>query len=245
MHRRAQLRIEKEHGPSVYPANVHHAALDSALFAEQGPPLPSHHRMHDRVLGADDEAALVNQAQSGDRDAFSSLISDYRETLYRLVLRITRNHEDAEDAVQDAILKAHANLSKFQGRARFSTWISRIAINEALMNRRKNKRMNQVPLEVPVQAEESIARFPELERRGDDPEVLYARMEVREMMWQAARGLLPMYQAVFFLARVRGCTNQETADELEVSVATVKARLHRACKQLREKLNPISGALPC
>jgi len=70
-------------------------------------------------------------------------------------------------------------------------------------------------------------------------------MEVREMMLKATRRLLPMYQVVFFLARVRGSTNQETADELELSAATVKARLHHACKQLRENLNPIGGALPC
>ncbi len=245
MHRRAQLRIEKEHGPSVYPLSVHHAALDSALFADQEPPLPSHQRMHDRVSEADAEAALVNQARSGDRDAFSSLISGHLEILYRLVLRITRNHEDAEDAVQDAILKAHANLSKFQGRARFSTWISRIAINETLMKRRKHRHRKHVPLEDLTQAEEFNVCSCELELRQKDPEALYARMEVREMILQAARSLLPMYQAVFFLARVRGCTNQETADELELSVATVKARLHRACKQLREKLNPIGGALPC
>lgn len=245
MHRRTQHRIEKENGSSAYRMNVHLASLDSALFAEQEPPLPSHQRMHDRVSEADAEAALVNQARSGDRNAFSSLVSGQRKTLYRLVRRITRNHEDAEDAVQDAVLKAHANLSKFQGRARFSTWISRIAINEALMKRRKNERKKQVPLEVLVQTQEFIVRFPELERRGDDPEALYARMEVREMMLQAARSLLPMYQAVFVLARVSGCTNQETADELELPVATVKARLHRACKQLREKLPPICEALPC
>ncbi len=96
-----------------------------------------------------------------------------------------------------------------------------------------------------TQAEESNVCSCESELRQEDPEALYARLEVREMMLQAARSLLPIYQAVFFLARVRGCTNQETADELELSVATVKARLHRACKQLREKLNPIGGALPC
>jgi len=245
MHSEAQQRIEKEPCPSLYPEAAHDTVLDSPLFAIQEPPLPGQPRLRARAAEADAEPALVDRARLGDREAFSSLISDHLKTLYRLALRITRNHEDAEDAVQDAILKAHANLHQFEGRARFSTWIGRIAINEALMKRRKYSTRKHVPLEELTQADELIVRIPELKRRADDPEALYARTEVRGMLLQAARSLLPMYQAVFFLARVRGCTNQETADELELPVATVKARLHRACKQLREKLTPTSGALPC
>jgi RNA polymerase sigma-70 factor (ECF subfamily) len=202
-------------------------------------------RMQDGASEIDNETALLNQAQSGDPDAFSSLVSGHLQTLYRLVLRITRNHEDAEDSVQDAILKAYVNLPQFQRRARFSTWIGRIAINEALMRLRKHKVMKRVPLEVVFQAKEPNDRSPELEQHRDDPETLYARQEVRELMMEAAGSLQPMYQAVYYLAQVRGCTIQETAKELELSIAAVKARLHRARKQLREKLNPIGGALPC
>lgn len=245
MHSKAQQRIEQEHRPSSYPEAAHDPALDSPLFAIEEPPLPGQPRLRDRAAEAEAEAVLVDRARLGDRDAFSSLISDHLKTLYRLALRITRHHEDAEDAVQDAILKAHANLHQFEGRARFSTWIGRIAINEALMKRRKHSTRKHVPLEELTQADELIVRIPELERRADNPEALYARMEVREMLLQAASSLLPIYQAVFFLARVRGCTNQETAAELELPVATVRARLHRACKQMREKLTPMSRALPC
>ncbi len=245
IHRGAQLRIKKEHGTSANSANVQHTSLDLALFADHESLPPSNRPMQERISGTDDEAALLNQAQSGDKDAFSSLISRYLETLYRLALRITRNPEDAEDTVQEAILKAYANLSQFQRRARFSTWITRITINEALMKLRKHKLMKRVPWEDLVQDEEFNGHFRELERRRDDPEALYARQEVRALMIQAVGSLLPMYQVVFFMAQVRGCTNQETAKELELSVATVKARLHRAYKQLREKLNPIGGALPC
>jgi RNA polymerase sigma-70 factor (ECF subfamily) len=201
--------------------------------------------MQEGASEIENETALLNQAQAGDRDAFSSLVSGQLQTLYRLVLRITKNHEDAEDSVQDAILKAYANLPQFQRRARFSTWIGRIAINEALMRLRKHKSMKWVPLEDVVQAKESNDRSPELEQHGDNPETLYARQEVRELMMEAAGSLQPIYQTVFYLAQVRGCTLQETAKDLELSVAAVKARLHRARKQLREKLNPIGGALPC
>lgn len=199
-----------------------------------------HRRVQQRI---DREAALVSQARSGDPDALARLMEGHSQILYRLVLRITRNHEDAEDAVQDAVLKAQANLPKFRGRAQFSTWIARIAINEALMKLRKNKRTREVPLEVPTQTQGFNGRTPELKQRGEDPEALYARLEISERLWRAVRSLLPVYQAAFFLTRVRGCTNQETADELKISVATVKVRVCRACKQLREKLSPTGEAL--
>ena len=216
----------------------------SPLLNQESLPARSR-RMQAGASELDSETALVDRAQSGDRDAFSSLVSGHLQTLYRLVLRITRNHEDAEDSVQDAVLKAYANLPQFQRRARFSTWIGRIAINEALMRLRKHKVMKLVLSEDALLANDSNDRSPELEHHVDDPETLFARQEIRELMMRAAESLLPVYQQVLYLAQVRGCTLQETAKELELSVAAVKARLHRARKQLRKKLNPIGRALPC
>ena len=90
----------------------------SPLLNQESLPARSR-RMQAGASELDSETALVDRAQSGDRDAFSSLVSGHLQTLYRLVLRITRNHEDAEDSVQDAVLKAYANLPQFQRRARF------------------------------------------------------------------------------------------------------------------------------
>jgi RNA polymerase sigma-70 factor, ECF subfamily len=245
MDRRTQLRTQKENGFRVPRVNVDLLSLDLARPAERAYHFsPKQHRP-DAASETDAEAALVHLARSGDRDAFSNLISGHCKTLYRLALRITRNHEDAEDVVQDAILKVQANLSRFQGRARFSTWITRITINEALMKLRRNKRRKQVPLEVPVQAEEFDVGYRELEMSQEDPEAVYARMEMRNKILRAARSLLPVDQAVLIQTRVRGCTNQETADALGLSLTTVKARLHRASKFLREKLNPVSEGPPC
>lgn len=237
-----QLQLDQDLGRNMHPGNLQHAAGNSALIAETQRRLQT--RRHGYAAGSetDTEAALVDRAQSGDRDAFSNLVSGQCKTLYRLVLRITKNHEDAEDVVQEAILKAHSKLSQFAGRARFSTWMGRIAINEALMKLRRNKRKRQVPLDVPAQAERWMVPFPKLER-GGDPETLYARMEVRQLTLQAVRSLLPKYQAVF-LARVTGCTNRETADALGLSVAAVRARLRRAGKQMRKKLTPICESCP-
>lgn len=234
MHRKTQLGIKQGNGSR---AHAQWAPVGAAFFAEaeKGHGLPDGHNGRS---AADGEATLVSQAQAGDADAFSTLVCGHLQTLYRLALRITRNREDAEDVVQDAILKAHANLSGFQQRARFSTWITRIAINEALMTLRRHKRMKRVPLEVPVPSEESDDRSWELPLDQEDPEALYARMQVREKLLQAARSLSPAHQAVFVLAYMRGCTNQETADRLGLSVATVKSRLHRARKQVCAKLDP-------
>jgi RNA polymerase sigma-70 factor (ECF subfamily) len=245
MHRRTQFRTAEENGTGTARVNAEFAAVESSFCAEQVPRLPPEPPGQEQVSEIDAEAALVHRARSGDREAFSDLISGHCQSLYRLALRITRHREDAEDVVQDAILKAHANLSRFQGRARFSTWITRITINEALMKLRRNKHRKQVPLEVPVRAEEFDVRYRELEASRENPEAVYVRMEMRNKLLQAARSLSPVDQAVLFQTRVRGCTNQETADALGVALTTVKARLRRACKQLRERLNPISETLPC
>jgi RNA polymerase sigma-70 factor (ECF subfamily) len=190
----------------------------------------------------DGEAALLDRAQAGDRDAFSALVCSHLGTLYCLVRRITRNREDAEDAVQDAILKAFENLPQFQRRARFSTWISRIAINEGLMKLRRRRLTDPAPGNNVLEPEELSPRAPSTEQYGMNPEALYAWREIEGLMLHAAGSLLPMYHAVFYLTQVKGCTNEEAAKQLAVSVSTIKSRLHRARKQLRERMNWIERA---
>ena len=245
MQLKAQLGIEKKNGHGAHSVNAGPAAPGSARLPDQETPSLGRLSTPARDRKADEEAALLNQARSGDPDAFSNLISGCLETLHRLVLRITKNHQDAEDVVQETIFKAHANLSRFEGRARFSTWISRIAINEALMNRRKHRHWKYVSLEDLTAADGLAVCSYDREQLQVNPEALYARQEIQERLLEAVRSLLPMYQAVYSLTRVRSCTIQETADELEISVAAVKARLHRASKQLREKLAPVCQTSPC
>src|ERR1051326_6119092 len=91
-----------------------------------------------------DESNLVLAAKSGSREAFAILTSQYYQNIYRLALRITRNREDAEDAIQESLLKAYCKLGQFQGSSRFYTWLARIAMNEALMRLRKKRSDRQV-----------------------------------------------------------------------------------------------------
>jgi RNA polymerase sigma-70 factor, ECF subfamily len=190
---------------------------------------------------SDHETALLSQAQSGDKEAFVALLSGHLHSLHAIALRITRSYEQAEDTVQDAVLKAYIHLPQFQAQARFSTWISRIAVNEALTSLRKHKRAVLVPLGELGHAEELRARSGQWKQRQDDPESLCARQEVRESLIRAVGSLLPPYRAAFVLTQVKGCTIQEVAEQLQLTIPTVKTRVHRARKQLREELSRIPG----
>src|SRR5579875_704072 len=94
-----------------------------------------------------DETALLNQARVGDREAFGLLVQQYYQNIFQLAFRITRNREEAEDALQEAVLKAQCNMGKFQGNSRCSTWHARIAINEALIRLRSQRTHREVLLD--------------------------------------------------------------------------------------------------
>jgi RNA polymerase sigma-70 factor, ECF subfamily len=162
-------------------------------------------------------------------------VQDCQQRAFRLAFRITRNQEDAEDAQQEALLKAHRNLDQFQGRARFTTWISRIAINEALMCLRKRRSAVQVPLEDVFQEDEASVNF-ELHSNIQDPETAYSQKELRNMLTQAIAGLRPLHREVFLLRAVESLSVVDTAKALQVSVSTVKTRMRRARRELKEIL---------
>jgi RNA polymerase sigma-70 factor (ECF subfamily) len=163
-------------------------------------------------------------------------VQDCQQRAFRLAFRITRNQEDAEDAQQEALLKAHRNLDQFQGRARFTTWISRIAINEALMCLRKRRSVVQVPLEDVFQEDEAASANFELHSNIQDPETAYSQKELRNMLTQAIAGLRPLHREVFLLRAVESLSVVDTAKALQVSVSTVKTRMRRARRELKEIL---------
>lgn len=184
------------------------------------------------------ETALINQAQSGDKDAFLALADRYRLRLRAVALRITRSHEQAEDTVQETMLKAYLHLHQYQSRAQFSTWISRIAVNEALTTMRKHRRAALVPFDEMSAADELRALSVTANHHQQDPESMCASLEVRDSLLQAVGSLTPRYRTVFVLTQLKGCTAAEVAEKLHLTVPAVKARVHRARKQLREKLRP-------
>ena len=167
-------------------------------------------------------------------------LQNCQQRAFRLAFRITRNQEDAEDAQQEALLKAHRNLNQFEGRARFTTWISRIAINEALMCLRKRRAVVHVPLEDVVPEDDATPTNFELHSNIQDPETAYSQKELRNLLTQAIAELRPLDREVFLLRAVECLSVVETAKALQVSVSTVKTRMRRARRELKEILHNAS-----
>ena len=168
------------------------------------------------------------------------ILQNCQQRAFRLAFRITRNQEDAEDAQQEALLKAHRNLDQFQGRSRFTTWISRIAINEALMCLRKRRSAVYVPLEDAMPEDEAAPSNFELHSNIQDPETAYSQKELRKMLTNAIAELRPLHREVFLLRAVESLSVVETAKALQVSVSTVKTRMRRARRELKEILQNAS-----
>ncbi len=185
----------------------------------------------------DNEEALVAEAQGGSHEAFTALVKQYDRYIYRLALNITRNPEDAKDALQESLLKAYANLNRFEGKSRFYTWLVRIAINESLMRLRKSRGRGEVSLDEEPEADDGSLMPREIEDWGPSPEERYSQTELREILSKAIEGLALPYRVVFLLRDVEGLSTDETAQALGLSVPAAKSRLLRARLQLRETLN--------
>ncbi len=183
-----------------------------------------------------DDLELVQQAKGGRLDAFNELVNRYERKIFRLTQHITENREDAEDALQDAFLKAFSHLDQFQGNSRFYTWLVRIAVNESLMKLRKRKSAEVVSLDEPVETEDDFIPR-EVASWQENPEQKYARQELQDILDRAVNTLPPVYRAAFVLRDLEQLSTEETAEVLNLSVPAVKSRLLRARLQLREKLS--------
>jgi RNA polymerase sigma-70 factor, ECF subfamily len=177
----------------------------------------------------------VARAKQGDDGAFSDLVSKYERRVFRMAKQITQSDEDAEDVLQESFLKAYTHLDSFQGQSKFYTWLTRIAVNEALMKLRKRKSDRTVSLDEPTDTgEDTVVR--EIAVWEDDPEQRYSREELRSLLDKAIEQLKPAFRTVFVLRDIEELSTEETAEALGLSIPAVKSRLLRARLQLREKL---------
>jgi RNA polymerase sigma-70 factor (ECF subfamily) len=190
-----------------------------------------------RARPVDDEAALVAAAKSGDIRAFETLVQRYEGRIYRLTYNVTQNHEDAEDATQDAFLKSYQHLPDFQGDSRFYTWLVRIALNEALMKLRR-RRPNEVSLDESIQTEDDVLPR-EIEDWGPKPDQQFEQSELQGILARAIAQLDPPYRIVFQLRDIEELSTEETAHLLGLSVPAVKSRLLRARLKLRHTLDQL------
>jgi RNA polymerase sigma-70 factor (ECF subfamily) len=178
-----------------------------------------------------------NSAESHASDSiFPQMTGLVQERVFRLALRITRNAEDAEDVQQETFLKVHRKAAQFEGRARFTTWISRIAINEALMCLRRRRGNIYVPLDDATPVIEAHLPMQGLRAVLEDPEEAYARKELKDSLAHAIAILRPAYRSVFLLRVVGQLSTTETARILRISASAVKARMRRARGELQAML---------
>jgi RNA polymerase sigma-70 factor (ECF subfamily) len=189
---------------------------------------------------SDDE--LVARARANDVAAFEELIGRHEEKIYRLAMRFTRNETDAAEILQETFLSAWRNLSGFEGKAQFASWLYRVAVNAALMLLRSQKRHPQVAVEdVTPEALTEAARDagPGLNAGTDwsrRPDEQFQSEELRSQIQLAVDQLPESQRSVFLMRDVDGLSTEETAELLGVSLPTVKTRLHRARLALREAI---------
>ena len=178
------------------------------------------------------EARLVSAAKNGQRAAFGELCERYAKRIFHITLRVTRSHEDAEDALQDSFLSAFVHLESFDGRSSFATWLTRIAINSALMRLRKNRASREIPMDESAGSGGTLSRFEPADWHPD-PEEHYAQQERQRVVTGAVSDLRPNLRKVIEIRELQEGSMKETAQKLGISLAAAKARLFHARAALR------------
>jgi RNA polymerase sigma-70 factor, ECF subfamily len=171
---------------------------------------------------------LVAAARDGDRQAFDELVRRTYVDTYTLAVRLTANEEDARDVVQEAYLRAWKGIKRFRGDAQFSTWLYRITANAAYTLVQKRRRRRTEPLETVDEPVEAAV--------GAQPEAAAESALLLEQLSDAVAELPPKLRALVVLKDVYGLSHDDIAEELGISVAAAKVRLHRARKKLRDRL---------
>jgi RNA polymerase sigma factor (sigma-70 family) len=189
--------------------------------------------------GSNEEQELVAAAKRGDEGAFETLFNHHQRRIYTLAFRYTRIREDAEDIVQQTFQKAFVHLQKFEGKSSLSTWLTRIAINQALMLLRSRRGQHEVPIDDSSSQEATPAL--ELADASPDPEASYLHTEKTQILSAALRKLRPGARKAIELRELGELSNRDTAARLGVSIGTVKARVFHARRKLAKALRPRMG----
>lgn len=179
-----------------------------------------------------DEEVLVQSGLRGDPEALDTLFARYTRPLYQTALRLLGNPEDAEDALQEGMLSAVRNLKRFEGRSKFSTWLTRIVINAALMQLRKQRTRPTVSLEQEDAEQRELTLGSRIPDARPDPEAAYTNKERFEIFESRLETLPPALQSAVWLRDVEGLSTAEAARALGLSEGTVKSQLHRARNRL-------------
>jgi RNA polymerase sigma factor (sigma-70 family) len=182
------------------------------------------------------DLGLVATAKSGDTNAFDELVKRHNRKVFAIANRITKSREDAEDIVQETFLKAFLNLDTFHGKSQFSTWLTRIAMNEALMLLRRKRRVLEI---FPARSEEDVQAphevFVDLRPSSEES---YLRKEREELLTGAVNRLSARCRQTILLQSTEGRSVEEVAKILGISRSATKSRLFHGYEKLRQTINP-------
>ncbi|HHW06403.1 MAG TPA: sigma-70 family RNA polymerase sigma factor [Clostridia bacterium] len=180
-----------------------------------------------------DEATLIARSQQGDVEAFGELVALYERQVYTIAYRFMGNPEDASDLAQEAFVRAFRAVKSFRGEASFKTWLYHIIANVCRDELRKRKKQVVVSLDAPIMTDDGF-----ITREQDDwslaPERVYESIELQETIQKLLNQLTPEYRQVLVLREIQGFTYEEIAQILACSLGTVKSRINRARKAMRD-----------
>jgi len=184
------------------------------------------------------QAELIRRVNGGDKEAFYELVKPYERAVFTSAMSILNNQADAEEAAQEAVLKAFANISKFRGESKFSTWLIQIAINEARLKLRKDRRHLYESVDEPRSDEEGDYIPKDFADWREIPSEALQRKELGDALKRALAALPEKYREVLILRDIQHLSIEEASQVLGISAGNVKTRLLRARLQMRDALAP-------
>jgi RNA polymerase sigma-70 factor (ECF subfamily) len=194
------------------------------------------------IAHREEEAALLRAAKSGDEQAFEVLVARHQQRLLNVARRFSRVREDAEDIVQQCFQKAFVHLQKFEGRSSFSTWLTRIAINEALMFLRRGRGLREISID-DVSGDEETAHRLDIPDSRPGPENAFLQDERSRILTAAMSKLTPRTRKAIELRELAELSTEEAARAMGLSVAVVKGRLFHGRKKLHQVLKRESAGM--
>lgn len=220
------------------------SALAESMIMLSSPMVQSDKQTAIQAQGNVFEQALIRRVQAGEAEPFYELVRPYERAVFLAALAIVKNDADAEEVAQEAVLKAFKALGRFRQESKFSTWLIQIAINEAKMKLRKDRRHLYESIEQGQQSEEGDYIPRDFADWREIPSQTLERRELREALTKALQSLPEKYRTILILRDVNHLSITETAQILGLSEANVKTRLSRARLQMRDALAPgIGGRL--
>jgi RNA polymerase sigma-70 factor, ECF subfamily len=189
------------------------------------------------------DAAVVAQVLAGDRDAFRVLVERHSRSIFRVVYRMTGNQQDAEEIVQETLLRAYKSLGRFELRANFSTWLYRIAVNRTLdfLNARKTQMNSKETYRISDNPGSEEGNQVQLPAAGPGPERLLLSAEMQRKIAGAMGLLTPAERVAFTMRHMEGRSIEEISQALGLKISAAKNSVFRAVQKLRQQLEPYAG----